>query len=178
MPKTQLQTAQLVSTGLEISRSGFGAWALGGGGWEFGWGPREDEQSIAAIGHALEQGVNWIDTAAAYGFGRSERVVGRAIEGLTEQPYVFTKCSLLEGPGRRGDPHSGGTPFSGRPRRSSSGWASTRSTSTRSTGPSPRRTSRRDGRRWSSSGSGGWCGTSASPTSTCSTCAASGESRP
>ena len=66
-----------------------------------GWGPHEDEESIAAIHRALELGVNWIDTAAAYGFGRSERVVGRALEGLGQRPYVFTKASLVEGPGRR-----------------------------------------------------------------------------
>jgi aryl-alcohol dehydrogenase-like predicted oxidoreductase len=100
MYQTQLNTAQLGDTGLEITRVGFGAWAIGGGGWEFGWGPQDDEQSIAAIQHALEQGINWIDTAAAYGFGRSERIVGRALEGLAERPYVFTKCSLLEGPDR------------------------------------------------------------------------------
>jgi aryl-alcohol dehydrogenase-like predicted oxidoreductase len=99
--KTQLQTTQLGTTGLEITRVGFGAWAIGGGGWEFGWGPQEDEQSIATIHHALDRGVNWIDTAAAYGFGRSERVVGRALAGRAERPYVFTKASLLEGPGRR-----------------------------------------------------------------------------
>jgi aryl-alcohol dehydrogenase-like predicted oxidoreductase len=86
---------------LQISRVGFGAWAIGGGGWEFGWGDQEDDESIAAIHRAIELGVNWIDTAAAYGFGRSERVVGRALEGLAERPLVFTKCSLLEGPGRR-----------------------------------------------------------------------------
>jgi aryl-alcohol dehydrogenase-like predicted oxidoreductase len=101
MQTTQLKTTQLGSTGLEITRVGFGAWAIGGGGWEFGWGPQEDDQSIAAIHHALEQGVNWIDTAAAYGFGHSEAVVGRALNGLSERPYVFTKASLLEGPGRR-----------------------------------------------------------------------------
>ncbi len=101
MYTTTLDTTQLGQTGLEITRVGFGAWAIGGGGWEFGWGPQEDEQSIAAIHRALEQGINWIDTAAAYGFGRSERVVGRALEGLAERPYVFTKCSLLEGPGRQ-----------------------------------------------------------------------------
>jgi aryl-alcohol dehydrogenase-like predicted oxidoreductase len=98
--QTQLETTQLGQTGLEITRVGFGAWAIGGGGWEFGWGPQDDEQSIAAIHHALEQGINWIDTAAAYGFGRSEQIVGRALDGLAERPYVFTKCSLLEGPGR------------------------------------------------------------------------------
>ena len=101
MPKTQLKTAPLGSTGLEITRVGFGAWAIGGGGWEFGWGPQEDDESVAAIQHALEQGINWIDTAAAYGFGRSEPVVGRALEGVAERPHVFTKCSLLEGPDRR-----------------------------------------------------------------------------
>ncbi len=100
MPATQLTTKQLGNTGLEISSIGFGAWAIGGGDWEFGWGAQDDEQSIAAIHHALEQGINWIDTAAAYGFGRSEQTVGRALGGLVERPYVFTKCSLLEGPGR------------------------------------------------------------------------------
>jgi aryl-alcohol dehydrogenase-like predicted oxidoreductase len=101
MPKTQLKTAQLGNTEFEITRIGFGAWALGGGGWEFGWGPQEDEESIATIHHALEVGINWIDTAAAYGFGHSEEIVGRALEGMREPPYVFTKCSLLEGPGHR-----------------------------------------------------------------------------
>jgi aryl-alcohol dehydrogenase-like predicted oxidoreductase len=101
MQSTHLNTTQLGGTGLEITRVGFGAWAIGGGGWEFGWGPQEDEQSIAAIHRALELGVNWIDTAAAYGFGHSEEIVGRAIQGLPERPHVFTKASLLEGPGRR-----------------------------------------------------------------------------
>jgi aryl-alcohol dehydrogenase-like predicted oxidoreductase len=101
MYQTQLKTTQLGDTGLEITRVGFGAWAIGGGGWEFGWGPQDDEQSIAAIHHALEHGINWIDTAAAYGFGHSEQIVGRALEGLAERPYVFTKSSLLEGPNRR-----------------------------------------------------------------------------
>jgi aryl-alcohol dehydrogenase-like predicted oxidoreductase len=100
MDKTALRTNRLGQTGLEITRVGFGAWAIGGGGWEFGWGPQEDDQSVAAIHRALDLGVNWIDTAAAYGFGRSELTVGRALEGLADRPYVFTKCSLLEGPGR------------------------------------------------------------------------------
>src|SRR5213080_3531843 len=81
---------------MQISRVGFGAWAIGGGGWEFGWGPQRDDESIAAIHRALEVGVNWIDTAAAYGFGRSERMVGRALAGLAGRPYVFTKASLLD----------------------------------------------------------------------------------
>jgi aryl-alcohol dehydrogenase-like predicted oxidoreductase len=93
---TELETTQLGRTGLEITRVGFGAWALGGGGWKVGWGTREDEKSIATIHRALELGVNWIDTAAAYGFGRSERIVGRALDGLAQRPYVFTKCSLLD----------------------------------------------------------------------------------
>jgi aryl-alcohol dehydrogenase-like predicted oxidoreductase len=100
MTATQLRTTQLGRTGLEITRAGLGAWAIGGGGWEFGWGPQDDEESIGAIHRALDLGVNWIDTAVAYGFGRSEQVVGRALDGLHERPYVFTKCSLLEGPGR------------------------------------------------------------------------------
>jgi aryl-alcohol dehydrogenase-like predicted oxidoreductase len=96
MQKTQLRTSPLGSTGMEISRVGFGAWAIGGGGWEFGWGPQADDDSIAAIHRALDLGVNWIDTAAAYGFGRSEQTVGRALQGLPERPYVFTKSSLLD----------------------------------------------------------------------------------
>ena len=86
---------------MEITRVGFGAWAIGGGGWEFGWGPQQDDESIAAIHRAMELGVNWIDTAAAYGFGQSEQVVGRALEGLDDRPYVFTKCSLLDDGTRR-----------------------------------------------------------------------------
>jgi len=100
MTTTRLATAELGRTGMDITRIGFGAWALGGGGWEFGWGPQDDEQSIAAIHHALRAGVNWIDTAAAYGFGHSEEVVGAALDGLPDRPYVFTKASLLEGPDR------------------------------------------------------------------------------
>ncbi len=95
MQKTQLRTTPLGSTGLEITRVGFGAWAIGGGG-ERGWGPQADGESIAAIHRALELGVNWIDTAAAYGFGRSERVVGQALAAVDERPYVFTKASLLD----------------------------------------------------------------------------------
>jgi len=95
MQKTLLRTSKLGNTGMEITRVGFGAWALGGGG-ERGWGPQADDESIGAIHRALELGVNWIDTAAAYGFGRSEQVVGRALADLDERPYVFTKASLLD----------------------------------------------------------------------------------
>ena len=100
MEKTQLRTAVFGNTGLEITRVGFGAWALGGGGYDWGWGTQEDEDSIATIHHALELGINWIDTAAQYGFGHSEEVVGRALAGLEERPYVFTKGGQPEGPGR------------------------------------------------------------------------------
>jgi aryl-alcohol dehydrogenase-like predicted oxidoreductase len=100
MGTTTLRTTPLGSTGMQITRVGFGAWAIGGGGWEFGWGPQEDEDSVRAIERALGLGVNWIDTAAAYGFGRSEEVVGRALAGVERRPYVFTKSSLLEGPDR------------------------------------------------------------------------------
>ncbi len=101
MRTTQLKTTQLDRSGLEITRIGFGAWAIGGGDWERGWGPQEDERSLEAIHRALDLGINWIDTAAGYGFGHSEAVVGRALQVLSERPYVFTKASLLEGPGRR-----------------------------------------------------------------------------
>ena len=84
----------LGKTGLEISVVGFGAWALGGGGYEWGWGSQDDADSTAAIRRALELGVNWIDTAPIYGFGRSEEVVGRTIKGMTDKPLVFSKCGL------------------------------------------------------------------------------------
>ena len=95
-----MRTTQLGGTGLEISRVGFGAWAIGGAEYDWGWGEQDDEQSIATIHRALELGVNWIDTAAQYGFGHSEEVVGRAIAGLDERPLVFTKGGQPEGPNR------------------------------------------------------------------------------
>jgi len=95
----ELKTTELGSTGMEITRVGFGAWAIGGGGFEWSWGAQEDDDSIAAIHRALERGVNWIDTAAQYGFGHSEEVVGRAIAGLDERPFIFTKGGQPEGPG-------------------------------------------------------------------------------
>ena len=79
-----------------ISRVGYGAWAIGGAGWWHAWGDQDDEQSIAAIRRAVELGVNWVDTAAVYGLGHSEEVVGRALQGLDDRPYVFTKASLYE----------------------------------------------------------------------------------
>ncbi len=94
-----LPVRELGSTGMELTRIGFGAWALGGGDWEFGWGPQADAESIETIQRALTLGLNWIDTAAAYGFGRSEAVVGRALRGLEKRPFVFTKAALLPGTG-------------------------------------------------------------------------------
>jgi aryl-alcohol dehydrogenase-like predicted oxidoreductase len=98
--QTPLGTTALGATGLEITRVGLGAWAIGGANYDWGWGRQDDEDSIAAIHRALELGVNWIDTAAQYGFGHSEQVVGRAIAGLGRRPYVFTKAGQPEGPGR------------------------------------------------------------------------------
>ncbi|HYZ28948.1 MAG TPA: aldo/keto reductase [Thermoleophilaceae bacterium] len=93
---TTLATTALGTTGMQITRMGFGAWAIGGGNWEFGWGPQDDAESVAAIERALERGINWIDTAHAYGFGHSEEVVGRALAGLgSDRPHVFTKASIL-----------------------------------------------------------------------------------
>lgn len=80
---------------MDISPIGIGAWAMGGGDWPFAWGPQDDQHSISAIHAALDRGVNWIDTAAIYGLGHSEEVVGRAIAGRTLRPYIFTKCSLV-----------------------------------------------------------------------------------
>ena len=86
---------KLGCSSMEITVLGFGAWAIGGGQWAYGWGPQDDNDSIAAIHEALDAGVNWIDTAAIYGLGRSEEVVARALEEYTgPRPYVFTKCSM------------------------------------------------------------------------------------
>lgn len=91
----QLPTRPLGSRGPEITSVGFGAWAIGGGDWRFGWGPQNDEDSVAAIRRALELGINWIDTAAAYGLGHSEEIVARALAGVAERPLVFTKCGMV-----------------------------------------------------------------------------------
>lgn len=80
---------------MNLTRVGLGTWAIGGGNWAFSWGSQDDEQSIATIHHALDLGISWIDTAAVYGLGHSEEIVGRAIKGRSEHPYVFTKCSLV-----------------------------------------------------------------------------------
>jgi len=87
-----MQTKRLGNSDLELTPIGVGAWAMGGAGWAFSWGPQDDDESIAAIRYALDHGVNWIDTAAVYGLGHSEEVVAKAIAGRSKKPYVFTKC--------------------------------------------------------------------------------------
>jgi aryl-alcohol dehydrogenase-like predicted oxidoreductase len=95
LKKIDMKTNQLGNSDLFITPIGFGAWAIGGSGWEFGWGEQDDEASVAAIHRALELGVNWIDTAAVYGMGHSEEVVATALRNWPGQrPYVFTKCGL------------------------------------------------------------------------------------
>ncbi len=89
-----MRKRRLGNTDMEITTIGFGAWAIGGGGWEFGWGPQDDRKSIDAIHKALDEGINWIDTAAAYGLGHSEEVVAHALNGVSQRPYVFSKCGL------------------------------------------------------------------------------------
>lgn len=95
-----MQKRQLGKTDIQITPIGFGAWAIGGGDWSFGWGNQEDKNSLAAIKHALDMGINWIDTAAVYGLGHSEEIVGEAIKDR-ERPYIFTKCSLVWGEDRK-----------------------------------------------------------------------------
>lgn len=90
-----METRRLGNSDLEITAIGVGAWAMGGSDWAFGWGSQDDRDSIAAIRAALARGVNWIDTAAVYGLGHSEVVVGKAVQGLAKKPYVFTKCARV-----------------------------------------------------------------------------------
>jgi aryl-alcohol dehydrogenase-like predicted oxidoreductase len=91
---TQLATRQLGNSNLQITRIGFGAWAIGGGDWQFAWGHQEDADSLAAIERALDLGINWIDTAPVYGLGHSEEVVAQALKHSSHKPYIFTKCSM------------------------------------------------------------------------------------
>ncbi|WP_228821643.1 aldo/keto reductase [Nocardia cyriacigeorgica] len=95
-----IPTRRLGLTGMDITRVGFGSWAVAGSGWRFGWGATDDAESVAAIRHAIESGVNWVDTAAVYGLGHSEELVGQAIAGLPEadRPFVFTKAGLVWDP--------------------------------------------------------------------------------
>jgi aryl-alcohol dehydrogenase-like predicted oxidoreductase len=90
-----MQTKQFGTTDMHITPIGLGTWALGGGDWVGGWGSQDDAASIATIDCALELGINWIDTAAAYGLGHAEEIVGRALKGRAEKPFVFTKCSTV-----------------------------------------------------------------------------------
>jgi aryl-alcohol dehydrogenase-like predicted oxidoreductase len=92
-----LPTRSLGSSGLHITTVGFGSWAIGGGGWAFGWGPQDDAESVATMRHAIDLGVNWIDTAAVYGLGHSEEVVGKLLRespSSSNRPLIFTKCGL------------------------------------------------------------------------------------
>lgn len=90
-----MQTRQLGTTDMHITPIGFGTWAIGGGNWSHGWGPQDDSDALAAIRRAVELGINWIDTAAVYGLGHAESLVGKALSGMSRRPYVFTKCSLV-----------------------------------------------------------------------------------
>ncbi|MDE3230157.1 MAG: aldo/keto reductase [Chloroflexota bacterium] len=90
-----METRQLGVSDLQITPVGLGTWALGGPNWEFGWGAQDDTESVATVHRALDLGINWIDTAAVYGLGRSEEVIGRALKGVSQRPYIFTKCSLV-----------------------------------------------------------------------------------
>lgn len=110
-----LPTRRLGRTDMHITRVGFGAWAIGGADWAVGWGAQDDIDSIAAIRHAIERGINWIDTAAVYGLGHSEEVVRRAVAEMSanERPYVFTKCGLVwDEKDRKAMPRQVGAPAS------------------------------------------------------------------
>ena len=89
------QTRQLGNSDMYLTAIGFGAWAIGGGDWEYAWGAQDDSDSVAAIQRALDLGINWIDTAAVYGLGHSEEVVARALVGSSRKPFIFTKCSMV-----------------------------------------------------------------------------------
>jgi aryl-alcohol dehydrogenase-like predicted oxidoreductase len=91
---TSFETSKLGNTDLRLTPIGFGAWAIGGGNWEFAWGPQDDQESVAAIERALDLGINWIDTAAVYGLGHSEEVVANSLKSFSKKPYIFTKCSM------------------------------------------------------------------------------------
>ena len=90
-----MQTRQFRNSDMQITPLGLGTWAIGGGGWAFGWGPQDDEASIATIHRAIDLGINWIDTAAVYGLGHSEEIVAKALKGRSDRPYVFTKGSRV-----------------------------------------------------------------------------------
>jgi aryl-alcohol dehydrogenase-like predicted oxidoreductase len=101
MSTTLGTTKQLGNSDLNLTRIGFGAWAIGGEDWAHGWGPQDDKDSIAAIHRAIDDGINWIDTAAVYGLGHSEEIVGQALKSASTKPYVFTKCAMTWGEDRK-----------------------------------------------------------------------------
>jgi aryl-alcohol dehydrogenase-like predicted oxidoreductase len=90
-----MQKKQLGNTDMQITPIGFGSWAIGGADWAYGWGAQDDGDAITAIERAVELGINWIDTAAVYGLGHSEELVGKAVGGMKQKPYIFTKCSMV-----------------------------------------------------------------------------------
>jgi len=90
-----MQKRKLGLTDMDLSIVGLGTWAIGGGEWEFGWGAQDNHDSTKAIEKAVEEGINWIDTAAAYGFGHAEEVVGKAVKNLRNKPYIATKCGVV-----------------------------------------------------------------------------------
>jgi aryl-alcohol dehydrogenase-like predicted oxidoreductase len=94
-------TKQLGNSDMQLTSIGFGAWAIGGGDWQYAWGPQDDSDSVAAIHCALDAGINWIDTAAVYGLGHSEEVVAKALKSTSHKPYVFTKSSMTWGEDRK-----------------------------------------------------------------------------
>jgi aryl-alcohol dehydrogenase-like predicted oxidoreductase len=100
-PHTLGATKNLGNSDLALTSIGFGAWAIGGGDWQYAWGAQDDNDSIAAIHASLDAGVNWIDTAAVYGLGHSEEVVGRALKSASAKPYIFTKSSMTWGEDRK-----------------------------------------------------------------------------
>lgn len=89
-----MQTRQLGHTDLELTTIGLGTWAIGGPNWEYGWGPQDDDEAIGAVLTALDKGINWIDTAAAYGLGHSEELIGKTLKQTSQKPFIATKCSL------------------------------------------------------------------------------------
>jgi aryl-alcohol dehydrogenase-like predicted oxidoreductase len=91
---TKFELRQLGDSDLRLTPIGYGAWAIGGGNWEFGWGAQDDDESVRTIERALDAGLNWIDTAAVYGLGHSEEVVARSLKNSPHKPFVFTKCSM------------------------------------------------------------------------------------
>jgi aryl-alcohol dehydrogenase-like predicted oxidoreductase len=101
LPVTKFETRQLGNSDLHLTPIGYGAWAIGGGNWEFAWGAQDDNESVETIERALDSGINWIDTAAIYGLGHSEEVVAKALKNSPHKPYVFTKCSMRWFPDRQ-----------------------------------------------------------------------------